>query len=49
MVINKLIKIYIKDVRWEKMYDNYKYDIKIIEFIYSKNYEYVFLNLVIVK
>lgn len=31
------------------MYDNYNYDIKIIEFIYSKNYEYVFLNLVIVK
>lgn len=31
------------------MYDNYNYDTKIIEFIYSKNYEYVFLNLVIVK
>lgn len=31
------------------MHDNYNYDTKIIEFIYSKNYEHVFLNLVTAK
>lgn len=31
------------------MHDNYNYDTKIIEFIYSKNYEHVFLSLVTAK